>query len=483
MPPRHNIRHYIFISLIALSAILVLIIRINPSIIIPKTKGSFEYVRRGEDLLEKKQFTRAIAEFEKAYGISPDNEDVQSNLIYGYTEYARSIGSKDYDKALEYLKKAAAIRLDEYTAQNFAVMQTDAAFEAAKSGRRALALEGFGLSREAVDGFTRAAKNLSVWLFNKGVEARNAHNDELAILCVKESLLINEEPLAFEFLADLYYGSNDFDGAIFYYKRSLASLNEPRVAEKLSKVEREAAISSSLKRASSPHFEFRYEEGLIVDTSVVTDVIEKAYESVGKALDLFLKDATTVYIYSEKNFRRIFKLPDMVRAFYDGNIRMPYPDGVKEKEALRQYLFHEFTHAVVSAKTENRCPEWFNEGLAVWQQAGKIMPEGVIPALNEMVESDVSLADLDAAFKGEASGDIAKYYLYSYSVVLFIIDEWGEVAIRKLLDRIKNGQHIINAIDDQFLMSEREFEGRWRSYASSKLIPAFRSVAAFPGDE
>jgi hypothetical protein len=42
--------------------------------------------------------------------------------------------------------------------------------------------------------------------------------------------------------------------------------------------------------------------------------------------------------------------------------------------------------------------------------------------------------------------------------------------MRRILDRIRGGQHVINAIDDEFLLSEKEFERRWQDYVIEKFL-------------
>jgi hypothetical protein len=47
-----------------------------------------------------------------------------------------------------------------------------------------------------------------------------------------------------------------------------------------------------------------------------------------------------------------------------------------------------------------------------------------------------------------------------------VIDTWGLAGMNRILDRIKNGEHFLNAVDDEFLVSESEFNRRWKAYSA-----------------
>ena len=56
-------------------------------------------------------------------------------------------------------------------------------------------------------------------------------------------------------------------------------------------------------------------------------------------------------------------------------------------------------------------------------------------------------------------------YALAYSAVKFIINNWGMSGISGILERVKSGKHFTNAIDEEFFISEKEFERRWKNYS------------------
>ena len=209
---------------------------------------------------------------------------------------------------------------------------------------------------------------------------------------------------------------------------------------------------------------------MAIDTGMLSRVLEKSYFEIGKDLKYFPRSKTVVLFYPQDIFKNIFKMSDETRAFYDGNIRIPLPDKPLSDQELFSYIYHEYTHAVVSAKTDNKCPVWFSEGIAVWEQfkSKDVLLAGAVGRF--INDTPISVDAMDAAFnqRDKNEKNIGKYYILSYTAVQYIIDTWGVDGLRHLLERIKSGRHVVNAIDDEFLLSEKEFEERWQNYVAKK---------------
>jgi len=451
------------ISFIALAALLAY--KINPAFFQRKTLGSFEYVRRAESFLDKSNFQKAIDLFEKAHLSSPENESIKDGLAWAYTKYGDALaGSENHGRAIEYFVKAYETLPSPATVQNLAVAFSKKALSQADHGDWFGAIESFSNARQVAEESNSASRNLAVSLFNDAVTGYRSGKEKIATVCLKESLLVDNKLYALDFLGDIYYRRGDPERASFYWKKALVlESDNPAVGEKLEKAQKEMELVTFERKVALPHFDLKIEKSVAVDAVLIKEILEKAYLDIGRDLNYFLPSKTAVYLYSEGDFRAIFKLPSVVRAFYDGNIRMPLPEGGFAKAELTQYLYHEYTHAVISAMTNNNCPVWFNEGVATWEGLRKQdIPRSILRATLKG-EENISVRFLDEAFKNEA-GDLSAYYLLAYSAVRFIVEEWGIEGLRDILKRLRDGQHILNAVDDEFLLSEKEFNRRWNGY-------------------
>lgn len=475
-------RKPIFLVILALAALAVLlalyIINFNPLLLTHspfKSIGSFEYVRMGESLLDKGLYPKAITYYEKAYESSPDNQEIVSALVFAYSKYAYILSAEEkYDEAIEYLSRAYGLGQSSSAAQNLAIIYSKKALSLARNGQRQKATELFGEARSVAGASYGAAKNLGLSLLNDGLVEFKEDRLDTALLCLKESLSIYRYGKTAAVIADIYYRMGDLRRALFFWRLAkLLSPEDGSVPPKIRRVVKEIKLASSGARdVELEHFELNYKDGLPIDPGIVSSILERAYMDIGKDIGYFPKKKTKIFFYSAEDFKNIFKMHAMVRAFYDGNIRMPVPDGRLGKEELSTYIYHEYTHALLSAKTMNNCPVWFSEGVAMWvdikRSARKIKD---LPVSAETLDK-VTLESLDREFnKNEIGPDRAAYYIISYTVVAYIVDTWQVKGLQSVLKRLADGQHVVNAIDDEFLLSEKEFEGRWKAYVRSRVNP------------
>ncbi len=460
-----------------LAIILILIWKTNPSLFPQKKTGSFVYVRKAESLLEKGRFKEAIAYFKKAFVHSPHNDDIRRNLAWAYTKYGMTLaGSGDDDAAIEAFIKANETKPDTHTAQNLAIAYSRRAASNARRSDWPRMIDDLAAARGLVEEYPEASRNLAVSLYNQAVDEYNSGRRNTAILYLKEAALLHDDSRILDLIGEMCYKDAELDKALFYWERAVAlNLDDKTIAVKLERLKKEIELAGREEKISSPHFDIRYEKSIAVDTGRFNKMLEDAYFSVGKDLEYFPPSRTVVYLYSEDDFKNIFKLPAIVRAFYDGNIRMPYPRQAMKEEELKGYIRHEYTHAVISAKTKNNCPVWFGEGIAMWEEY-----RGADQAVKDLFlkakpEEDISIADLATAFAADERAatkatKLRTYYLLAYTLVNYIIDNWGLEGLKDILKRVADGQHIVNAIDDEFLLSEKEFTGRWQGYVRKRYL-------------
>ncbi len=464
-----------FITAVAASLTLSLLVLAKGGYLFPKKTGSFEYIRKGEALLDKGNYTGAIALFEKANAASPENKTIADDLIYSYSKHAaRLADGEKYDDAVSYMVKAYGIAANAYTMQNLALTFEKKALYEARREEWPKALNSFEKARLAAEDSNIAIKSLRISLYNDAANEFKAGRSKLAITLLKQAALVYQDSHIFSLLGTIYYKLSDLEKARFYFEK--ARLLDPQdrdLAEGVRKVSSELELSQEKTVRQIPHFELRYDKGQQIDSGYVAGVLERAYFDVGKDLGYYPGSKTTVFFYSTGNFRDIFKTPSIVRAFYDGNMRIPMPESALDAKELASYLYHEYTHAVLSAMTGNICPPWLGEGIAVWEEVRWTRPGAVIKLPEKALEGRaLTVQRLSDAFKGTAAEktDIQLYYLLAYTVADYIVDTWGPGGLRDVLGRISDGAHAINAIDDEFSISEKEFDTRWINYLRGKYV-------------
>jgi hypothetical protein len=159
------------------------------------------------------------------------------------------------------------------------------------------------------------------------------------------------------------------------------------------------------------------------------------------------------------------------------------PDDTRE---LDRVVPHEVTHQVSYQVTQNPFnypPLWLNEGLAVyWQEAGRdrfysyaldLAKEGNIPPLRT----------LNGEFAYDSEGALNSYAL-SLSVVIYILDTFGDEGMANLLDVFKQGISYDDAVEQGLGVTFEELDAGWRAYIQEKAneVAASGSTASYFGD-
>ncbi|MFH1189498.1 MAG: hypothetical protein V1682_02265 [Candidatus Omnitrophota bacterium] len=439
-----------------------------------KTTGSFEYIRKGEALMDKGKYLDAIGYHETAHASSPDNAEIASALVYAYSKYAmKAAESEKYDLGIEYMSKAYDTAVSAYTKQNLSLMYAKRAAYRARNSDRAGAQGDLDTAVEIADGSAVCGKNLGIALFNDAVEEFKAAREDNAIMLVRAALSVYGDSRIYEFLGDIYYRKTDLGKAGEYFgKAAKLDPGNKKLAGKSEKVSKEEALSGKEKASVIANFDLRYTKGLPVDPFVTARILEKAFSDVGGDLAYFPGTRTVVFFYSEKDFREIFKMRDLVRAFYDGNIRIPLPAPIADEKELVSYLYHEYTHAIVSAKTNNNCPVWLSEGIAVYEEFKWTRPGAAVNIPADVKIPEISIQELDKMFKDPAisSDKLVLAYMLAYTLVDYISYSWGMRKLDKALGAIALGAHAVNAMDDEFLLSEKEFDRKWSDFVMEKYV-------------
>jgi hypothetical protein len=129
-------------------------------------------------------------------------------------------------------------------------------------------------------------------------------------------------------------------------------------------------------------------------------------------------------------------------------------------------LRHELTHIVMRSAVRGPfqgLPAWLEEGVAVYGQS-QPMPD-MESALDAAIKSNrpFTVRSLSSASVGGGGGsDVSLFYGQSYSVVRFLIDEYGEEKIRALLAAFREGSQTDDALMQVYGFDQDGLENAWR---------------------
>lgn len=256
-------------------------------------------------------------------------------------------------------------------------------------------------------------------------------------------------------LGEVLYRAGDLSGAIQAYNEAIS--HAPAHPQLLARVEawrKEAALHDGFTQKVADHFTVLFEgpaEAQLAAKAV--EALEAAYWRIGSALYTYPADVITVVLYTREQFRDVTRSPDWAGGAYDGRIRVPVRDALKNVRELERVLAHEFTHALVRTLAPRGVPQWLDEGLAMnfdgTDLTAQIERSSAVPG---------ALTALELPFSAMSSDAAALAYAHSAAAVKRLLEIAGPPAIVGILADIARGLAFAEAFERNVNISYAEFQ-------------------------
>ena len=432
--------------------------------------------KQGIEALERKDYAAAVAAFKAALDAEPDSATVKHNLAIAYNNYAVALLEADkFNHAVAALKAALAIEPHDegilgnlaraYNSRGVALIEAKS-YTAAENSL----LEAIRYQPE--EGTFR--RNLSVAITSRGKALYDRHDRGTAFHKLRQALEYDpQNTAALMLLGEICYERQQIGWALYYLRAAYRT--DPRkyaaLEERIRKLEQEAAVEGEFKRQDYGTFDIRYDGRLEdFDLKALRENLSDAYYGVGGLLGYYPRRRIVVLVYSPEDFARIRSVPEWVAGLYDGKIRVPAAKDMKDA-AARRLIRHEYTHAVVSDLSKDRCAIWLNEGLAKYMEyhdaqgaakdGGGRMPT---PVLKRRFRKGtlIPFAEMQGDFiKIKAREKVALAYEQSYSMVTYIIEKYGMWKIKRMLARYAAGEDTTTILAREFHRTPARFEKDW----------------------
>ena len=147
-------------------------------------------------------------------------------------------------------------------------------------------------------------------------------------------------------------------------------------------------------------------------------------------------------------------------------VALASPRSLKTPYNWARVLTHEVTHIITLQQTKFNIPHWFTEALAVHSE-GYPRPQVWNRLLSERVPKGelFDLNDINHAFvRPKTPLDWQMAYCQSLLYAEYMMSEYGEETIAKLLDAYRDGLATPAAIEKVFGVEQGEFEAGYRDY-------------------
>lgn len=213
----------------------------------------------------------------------------------------------------------------------------------------------------------------------------------------------------------------------------------------------------------------KYEKGLGGVSSEIAGLIPPLKNEIQKMTGLFFNFSFKIVIYKYRETFRGLINNDMIAAFAmpgQDLIVLDYSQFRHDSLILRKIIMHEMCHLLLHKNiAANSLPRWFDEGVSQWVSGG----------INEIV----NLPSTDALKKAFINGTLLPFsmisdtlpsdpatlilsYEQSRSMVDYIVQRYGENAIKGIITRLSNGAVFHDAIIYELRADFTEIEVQWK---------------------
>jgi len=215
-----------------------------------------------------------------------------------------------------------------------------------------------------------------------------------------------------------------------------------------------------LRKYESRHFTVRFEGR--ADPALVWALLERlesAYRDVGWQLGAFPGSRVPVMLYTDGTFPAHASVPHWAQGLFDGQIRLAVSWAALHEESLDKTLRHEYTHALIHARTRGNVPTWLSEGLAiVAENRGMDEARRVMGNAGHVIPLD----ELHGSFLTLPPTQVSLAYAESETAVRYLLARHGAAAVRALLMRLGEARDFAAAIQDVTGGTYAEFQAAWK---------------------
>jgi tetratricopeptide (TPR) repeat protein len=275
---------------------------------------------------------------------------------------------------------------------------------------------------------------------------RDAEARDLLILLAKGNTADRRtDPATLYELAHLLAGEGSFDTAMKLAAKADSQLPFESSGNLLRQLRMEKRLAASSEVFHSPHFAIRYQpergEKFARETA---RILEAERQRLQAWIPLASSRVVEVHLLPYDDFKLGYS-PDMdVLGLYDGKIRVPLGNAPKFVPFVVGLLTHELAHALITEKTADQAPRWFQEGLA---QHLEMVDDDVNPIGGYRDKENLAGFPLiEPAIGSYSPALVAIGYDESRWTLHYVEHRYGTAGIRRLLDAFRAGKTTDEAI-------------------------------------
>ena len=437
----------------------------------------FEQNARGVDALNAKHYDEAISYLRSATERSPGNADFKHNLLAAYNSKAINLAENgETTQSLDFYEKALTLSPDDQALlKNYISTLNNLAVDFSNKRRFVPAQKYFERASQPMgrlhDPATRdeIRRNYSALLTLWGSELMKHNQVATARTSLQQALdLDTRNAVAHVTLGDLAYENNDYKLATEQYSAALPldAQNKDYLQNRIQMMQEESKLEPFFKQLKDPKGRFylqyvAYSGGTTVGQ--VLDILNDAYDTLGKDLKIYPARAVNVKIYQPADFMQVVKLPEWAIGIFDGKLRLRVDEVESAPAQVRDLLFHEYTHAVLAMNVKQKVPAWFHEGMAQLMEPQFRETASEQEHMREaLARNQVSFEQLKNSFKDiQNKKDAENAYLLSKYFLAYLNRKYGHEKLTEWVQLLTKDVKFEQAFKDVYGVSLDDAQKEW----------------------
>jgi tetratricopeptide (TPR) repeat protein len=241
---------------------------------------------------------------------------------------------------------------------------------------------------------------------------------------------------------------------------------------------------------TSEHFVIHYHKGkdaLLAPYALET--LEKAYHAIGKDLSFYpaervrveiLRDPTALSRLSPLTVEEIRTSGTIALCKYN-KLMVVSPRALATGYAWQDTLAHEYTHYLITRKSDNSVPIWLHEGIAKFEESRWRGPAGqaLSPASSALLRRRLKEGKLITFEQMHPSiallpsqEDAALAFAEVFTAIEYLVGRSDAQSLASLLDKLRDNVPDEEAIAQVAGEPFTRFQSSWRAYLKTRPMPA-----------
>lgn len=462
--------------LIALNiALLGLVLAAIPMLL--NSREPYEANTRGVQALQAKQYDEAITLLSGAVKSRPKNPDFRHNLLAAYNSKALHMADAGKaNEALEAYEQALAMApTDQVLLKNYISTLNNLGVDESNERQFVAAQQYFEKASQALpklaDGLVKSSirENYSALLTLWGTELMKRNQVSDSRHSLKQAVQLDpQNGVAHVSLGDLAYEANDYPNAARHYAAALpvSDENKDYLTNRLQMIQDESKLEGGFHQVRDDNGRFLLQYVNYGGGTTVTRVLQmlnEAYEIIGRDLGVYPARAVNVKVYTQDDFIKVAKLPEWAIGIFDGKMRLRVDELQSAPALVRDLLFHEYTHAVLAMNVKQEVPAWFHEGIAQLMEPqfreNSREQEQIRIAITR---HQINFQDVEESFKEITNkGTAENAYLLSKYFLTHLNRKYGHEKLREWVTRLTKDEKFTEAFENVYRVKLNETQENW----------------------